>query len=240
MFGNAAAHIIGGREMHISRTLDRIYGFYDIIKMKKESKEKKQGQEEWNMSNTSRSERCRTCYVQLPAENEAIGVCNSCAEKEIIKLKKRIQISWIISILLVVSQIWLRMYVRANYVQVDDSVVQIPTLIGPMLMNSTAFHGMFFPSMVGEVLFFVLCFFLPFSQLTFLSFSTTKDQAVRKVFKLDPLTTYHAKNAQYNMDDAGMFVVALLLAVVAGPYWFVYRMRRVKKLEEHMDRKMEA
>lgn len=43
------------------------------------------------MKNMNQTEKCRSCYIQLPESNQAIGVCDTCAEKESRELKKRMK-----------------------------------------------------------------------------------------------------------------------------------------------------
>lgn len=187
------------------------------------------------MKNMNQTEKCRSCYIQLPESNQAIGVCDTCAEKECRELKKRMKKSCVLGILLLLFQICLRSYVRRHYVDVDGLTVAIQTLMGPVRLSSRAFYEMFFPSQYGEILFLAFCFFLPFSQLTYISLSPVKDRAIRKLQSQDALVAHRInRTSAYNYDDLGIFVLAVLLAVVAGPFWFVYRVLRIRRLERHL------
>ncbi len=62
-----------------------------------------------------------------------------------------------------------------------------------------------------------------------------KDRAIRKLQSQDALVAHRInRTSAYNYDDLGIFVLAVLLAVVAGPFWFVYRVLRIRRLERHL------
>ncbi len=182
--------------------------------------------------------RCKRCYDILTDDNKHLGLCDSCMEKEIVRLKRRIITSFVVSAVLITLVLLIHSYVNSVYYYEDTTQtnVVIPLFQGSMMLRAVPFHEIFQPSPAGGFLFLVICFFLPFSAFVQFEYKTQRYKAEQKVYEMqDPLVVRMVASSQgHRMDDVGLFIAAAVLSVFSGPYYFLYRFYRLRQLKDYI------
>ena len=183
------------------------------------------------MKNTITEGNCRKCYAPIAGENISIGVCGRCAEKELQEIPKRIRKSLIGGVIMVAVVLLIGMYVRANAFESPlpeyQDAVLIPILGGNMAISDRAFENIL-----------LLCFFLPSSSFITLQYNTYRHQAETNIFKSGLVFRDVGTSVNQRMDDIGLFVISVLLSVISGPFFFVYRFVRMRKLKMYFGKKI--
>ena len=194
------------------------------------------------MKNTITEGNCRKCYAPIAGENISIGVCGRCAEKELQEIPKRIRKSLIGGVIMVAVVLLIGMYVRANAFESPlpeyQDAVLIPILGGNMAISDRAFENIFYPSELGRTIFLLLCFFLPSSSFITLQYNTYRHQAETNIFKSGLVFRDVGTSVNQRMDDIGLFVISVLLSVISGPFFFVYRFVQMRKLKMYFGKKI--
>lgn len=179
--------------------------------------------------------KCCSCYKPLSEEGKSIGLCRECTGKEIAKLKKRMVRSLAVSVLLVILIFVIQGYVHAAYYMGDHGEVLVPTLFGTMMFNFKSFNRVFYPTMASGILFVAFCFFAPFSSFVHIEYNTFRHKAEQQLYKTDPFGGQMVAGAgNQRTDDAGLFIASCLLSVVSGPFFFVQRVYKLKKLSDYV------
>lgn len=192
--------------------------------------------------NTITEGNCRKCYAPIVGENISIGVCRRCAEKELQAIPKRIRKSLVGGVIMVAVVLLIGMYVRANafespFPEYQDAVL-IPVLGGNMAISDRAFENIFYPTEPGRTIFLLLCFFLPSSSFITLQYNTYRHQAETNIFKSGLVFRDVGTSVNQRMDDIGLFVISVLLSVISGPFFFIYRFVRLRKLKMYFGKKI--
>jgi len=183
-------------------------------------------------------EECRTCLKTLDGDNTKIGYCNECAAKEVQKLKKRIKTSFCVSILLMVLVTLLCHYVRsAAFVSDTEGYVGdmfIPVFSLNLAMNARTFQNLFYPSRTAWFIFLAVCFFAPFSSFVQVDYNTYRRKAETNLFTRGVFNDVATGMGSTRSDDAGLFIVSVLISALSGPYFFVYRLYKLKTLSAYL------
>jgi len=184
---------------------------------------------------------CPRCYDSMSIDNAKIGVCDKCAEKELQAIPKRIKKSFVISILLVAAVLLLCQYCRTNAFMAADPKEQdnifLPILFGTVKFRKAAFLSMIYPSKIGGTVFLLICFFAPFSSFIQIQYNTYRHTAEAKLFSGGLIFRDLTGTNATKMDDAGIFIVNVLLSLLSGPFMFVYRFWRWRQLKQYMANK---
>lgn len=180
---------------------------------------------------------CPRCYNSMSADYAKIGVCDKCAEKELQAIPKRIVKSFVISILLVTAVLLLCQYCRTNaYISQDPKEqdnIFLPFLFGTMRFRKAAFMNMIYPTKVGGTIFLLICFFAPFSSYIQIQYNTYRHNAEKNLFSTGHIFHDLTGTNGIKMDDAGIFIVSVLLSLLSGPFMFFYRFWRWRKLKRY-------
>ena len=107
-----------------------------------------------------------------------------------------------------------------------------------MAISDRAFENIFYPSELGRTIFLLLCFFLPSSSFITLQYNTYRHQAETNIFKSGLVFRDVGTSVNQRMDDIGLFVISVLLSVISGPFFFVYRFVRMRKLKMYFGKKI--
>lgn len=182
--------------------------------------------------------KCKVCQKPLSGGNVRIGYCDECAEKEYGKLKKRVLISTVIGIVLVVLVFCAYRYAGSTYFISDDygykGDIFIPVPFGHLVFNAKSFNRIMNYSVPVRILFLFFCFCIPFSSLIQLEYKTHRHQAELDLYKADHLSgSIAAGTNSQRMDDAGLFIMSLLFSAVSGPYFFIYRFYMLIRLTDY-------
>lgn len=181
--------------------------------------------------------KCKVCQKALSGANIRIGYCDECAEKEYGKLKKRILISTVIGIMLAALVFCIYYYICSTYFISDEygykGDIFIPVPFGHLVFNAKSFNRIMNYTVPVQILLLFFCFCMPFSSLIQLEYKTHRHQAELDLYKVDHLIgSMAARTNSQRMDDAGMFIISLLLSAVSGPYFFVYRLYMLIRLAD--------
>lgn len=183
-------------------------------------------------------DKCKCCQKPLSGENLRIGYCDECADREIDKLKKRVLISGIAGVVLVVLVFAAIYYARTNYYISEEygykGDVFVPVIFGKLAFNLKSFNRITNLSTSGRILLGLFCFCVPFSSYVQLEYKTYRHKAESNLYKMDAFTANLAagSNSQ-RMDDAGFFIMSLVVSAVSGPYFLVYRVYQLLKLTNY-------
>lgn len=185
--------------------------------------------------------KCVSCYKPLPEEGRTIGLCGECATREIAKLKKRMKVSLAVSVVLLLIVFAVRFYVCTHYFIGDYGEVIVPAFFGTMMFNVKSFQRIFYPTFLSGTLFLAFCFFAPFSSFVNIEYNTYRHKAEQQLYKTDPFggMTVASANKQ-RTDDAGLFIVSVMLSVISGPYFFVRRVYKLRQLSNYVRRLSES
>ncbi|MBQ6835204.1 MAG: hypothetical protein IJO55_12430 [Lachnospiraceae bacterium] len=191
-----------------------------------------------NKTITQETINCPRCYDSMGIDSAKIGVCDKCAEKELKAIPKRIVKSFVISILLVTAVLLLCQYCRTHaYVSADPKEqdnIFLPYLFGTMRFRKAAFMNMIYPTKLGGAIFLLICFFAPFSSFIQIPYNTYRHTAEAKLFSGGLIFRDLTGTNATKMDDAGIFIVNVLLSLLSGPFMFVYRFWRWRKLKREI------
>ena len=184
-------------------------------------------------------DRCKTCRSRLADENKQIGFCRECAEKEVLKIKKRMTVSTAAGVVLVITVFLMLNYAHAMAFIPDDSryagSVFIPTFFGYLTFNMRAFEAMTRLSPFRNIFLGLICFFLPFASYVKLDFNSIRDKAEMDLYRLEPLSGGQSASAGGpRLDGVGMFVISVLLSIVSGPFFFAYKMFKFRQLSDYL------
>lgn len=86
-------------------------------------------------------------------------------------------------------------------------------------------------SVPARILIAAFCFCAPFSSFVKIEFKTFRDQAERNLYKTDAISgSMAASSNQQRTDEAGIFIMSVMISAVSGPYFFVYRLYKLCQL----------
>lgn len=184
-------------------------------------------------------ERCKTCYDFLSAENTDLGFCKECAAKEIPKLKKRILISSIIGVILVILAFSAIYYARSNFIISDrrgsEGDVFIPTFLGYLGLNIRAFNAMTNLSVAKRIFLGLVCFLAPFGSYIQLEIHSFRRKTETELYSSEPISgNIAAKAGVEKIDDISLFIVSLILSALSGPFFFLYRPYKLVQLSNYL------
>jgi len=178
--------------------------------------------------------RCFLCRRFLSDTQKQTGFCADCALLEIKKMKRRIRVSAIIGAALVAMVFSAVYYARVTSFELDGNIF-VPVFFGYLSYNSHAFSALIYPEPLYSLLFALLCFFAPFADRVNLQYETHRNQAELDLYKSEPLTgRMVASSGTHRMDSAGVFMVEILLSIISGPLFFVYRPIKILQLSNYV------
>lgn len=187
---------------------------------------------------SKREVKCKSCYKPLEGDNVRIGLCDTCAANQIPKLKKRIKTSFFVSFVLLALVFLVRQYVRsAAYVSDTEGYVGdifIPIFSGNLAMNARMFQSLFYPSRTAWLIFLAICFFAPFSSFVQVDYNTYRRKAETNLFTSGVFNDVATGMSSTRSDDAGLFIVSVIVSALSGPFFFVYRFYKLKTLSDHL------
>lgn len=183
-------------------------------------------------------DKCKNCQKPLSGENLRIGYCDECAGREIVKLKKRVLISGIAGVVLVVLVFAALHYARTNYYISEEygykGDVFVPVIFGNLAFNLKSFNRITNLSTSGQILLGLFCFCVPFSSFVPLEYQTYRHKAEDKLYQMDVFTiNVAATSNNQRLDDVGFFIMSLMISAVSGPYFLVYRVYQLLKLTNY-------
>lgn len=171
---------------------------------------------------------CKKCDESLEGEFQKLKYCQKCLPNELKKLRKRVIISSIAGIFIAAFVIWGYNYsLNHHFVSTETGYkgdIFVPTFWGYLAFNAKTFTKIMNYSL-GMKLFLVgFCFCIPFSSFVKLEYKTHRHTAEQQLYKIGSLEgSLAASSNNQRMDDAGMFIMSLLISAVSGPFFFVYR-----------------
>lgn len=186
---------------------------------------------------SQKSARCKRCQTELAGENIKVGFCDECAPKEIEKLKKRIIRSLIIGIALILLAVGIRIYCcSVSYVGKYEEII-VPVLGINLMFKESSFRNLFYPSTVRAIVILAICFFAPFGSWVQIEYNTYRHKAEQDLYKVDPFAgrMVAGSNNQRN-DEVGIFIFSVIVSALSGPYFFVYRLFKLKQLKNHLSK----
>ena len=182
-----------------------------------------------------KSEKCKTCYSRLSAENIRYGFCPECAKKEVQKLKRRMIVSSIVgTALIVIVFIAIRQARTTAFVPESnryDGSMFIPTFFGHLAFNARVFDSITNLSLQNSILLGIFCFIIPFGSYVRLEFNSYREKAEIDLYRLEPLSGgQSAGSTGPRLDGVGLFVITIILSILSGPFFFVYRLFKLRQL----------
>ena len=181
--------------------------------------------------------RCKRCQIELVGESIKAGFCDACVLKEISELKKRIIQSSIIGIALMLIAVGIRNYCcSVGYVGRHEEII-IPILGLNLMFKESSFRKLFYPSTIRAMVILLICFLAPFGSWVQIEYNTYRHKAEQDLYKVDPFAGRMAvdSNNQRN-DDVGLFIFSVIFSALSGPYFFVYRLFKLKQLENYLSK----
>lgn len=184
---------------------------------------------------------CRQCSAKLSGENLRLGFCDGCAEREVKKLQKRIRNASIGSVAILAVLLLLRHYAcTASYIGEYGELI-VPIWAFALRLKPESFYGIMYPSSISGFLIPILIVFAPFSSLVQIDYKTHRHSAEQQLSGGDPLVyRYAIQSNQQRTDDVGLFIFSVCLAVVSGPFFFVYRLYKWRQLSGYLKKKQES
>lgn len=182
-----------------------------------------------------RRTRCRRCQAPLEGENLRIGCCDGCVAAEERELKKRIQKSLVGGVVLVVLLLAARHYACSAWYMGEYGEVIVPVWTFVLRFKPERFEAIMHPSALYGGLMLLYAFCLPFSSFVKLEYQTHRHEAEKQLSGGDPLV-YH-QVVQFNnqrTDDVGMFIISFLIALVSGPFSFVYKLYQWRQMSGYL------
>ena len=181
-------------------------------------------------------EHCKTCFKQLYSENKRIGLCDNCAEKEKLKLKKRMIISSIFGIILVVIIALIPYYIyKANAVEGEATAY---TYYGLFAYERNAIRAAFnnlSPS--GFIKLGLIVFLLPFASYVSIDLTSSRHQATLDLHSTNQYYHYGrggAGGSSQGMEKAVSVLISIIISAVSGPFFFVYRLFKYRQISDHL------
>lgn len=185
------------------------------------------------------SDRCKICLSLLSAQNIPIGLCTECAAKEIKKLKNRIWLSTIFGAIFAIIFLTAVRYARTTYFVSDmagyEGDVFLPFFYGHFAFNARAFDKILNLSIPAQLLIAAICFFIPFSSYVSFGANTYRHKAELDIYKLEPISgNYISGFGSHRMEDVGLFMVSILLSIVSGPFFYIYKLYKLRQLSHYV------
>jgi len=175
--------------------------------------------------------RCKLCYLKIPVENYHIGVCRDCAEKEAENIRKRIMISGVIGIILIVMMFFISNYAASNaYENIEqwDKRIYIHIAGGLYIpFHETTYAAIAFPSIYRQVITILVCFFAPFS--SFVEFPS------KRLAPGGVTYFYFGVALKRGAGDIIDTIISLMLMLVSGPFFFVYRLYKLRQINKYIN-----
>lgn len=182
--------------------------------------------------------RCRRCQAPLEGETLRIGFCDGCVEAETRKLKKRMQKSLAIGAALVIFLLAARQYACSVWYTGEYGEAVIPVWCFALRLKQEWFETIMYPSALGGGLMLLYVFCLPFSSYVEFGYKTYRHDAEKQLSTGDPRVYGQVMHSSgQRMDDVGIFIAATLLALVSGPFFFVYRLYQWRELSGYLRRR---
>ncbi len=186
-----------------------------------------------------KSDKCKICYKPLSPENINIGFCKECVPKEITKLKKRIKISTIIGVILIII-VFVAIYYAKSTAFVSNvngykGDIFIPIFFGYVALNERAFNTITNLSLSMHILLATVCFLVPFASYINLGINTYRHEAETNLYDLEPITgSVLAGYGNHKVDEIGFFVISIILSIVSGPFFFIYKLYKLRQLSNYI------
>lgn len=179
-------------------------------------------------------ERCDVCRKFLSDTQKQMGICLDCAKEQITKIKKRIIISALAGMALNLVVFAAIHYAGVTGFPVNGDI-HVPFFFGYLAYNAHAFNALINPAPIYRALLAALCFFAPFSGRVNFQYVSFRGQAEINLYKTEPLTgRMTAAYGAHRMDSAGIFIAEILVSIIAGPLFFIYRPLRIMQLSNYV------
>ena len=180
-----------------------------------------------------KSDRCKTCRRRLSGELAHIGFCEECIVKEIVNIKKRLRISAMIGAVVTATVFAAIYYAKSNAFEFEgDMFIAVP--FGHLIYNTRSFNSMTSLSVSAHILLALACFLAPFGSRVRLDFDTQRSKAEVDIYKSDPISgRMAAGSSAHRTDVAGMFIFEIMVSAVSGPFFFVYRIYKLRQLTNY-------
>ena len=183
-----------------------------------------------------KAKRCKACYNILTDENKNIGVCGDCAGKEVKKIKRRIIISSIIGIIFIVAVFSALHHARVNTIfSSDGNIAYVPVLKTYWAFNFPVYESITNLSLQKIFIIALKCFFLPFGSFVKIDFFSPRHEAEKNIQNYEAQTAKSMSTQGYNkLDDIGLFLFSLFLLLISGPFFFVYRLYKLRQISAYI------
>lgn len=186
-----------------------------------------------------RTYRCKKCNGLLEGEFQKLKYCPRCLPDEWKKLKRRVIVSSIAGIFIAALIIWGYYYARNHHFVSTETGYKgdifVPTFWGYLAFNAKTFTRVMNYS-AGLKAFLVFFFFCtPFSSFVKIEYQTYRHKAEQELYRIGSFEgKLAASSNNQRMDDAGMFLMALFISAVSGPFFFVYRFYKLFQIAKFM------
>ncbi len=170
---------------------------------------------------------------------QKLGFCERCAPVEQKKVKKRILISTIAGVVLVALVVWAFYYARDTHFVSEQTGYKgdifIPTFFGHLAFNAKTFYRvMEYPIWIKSLI-LLFCFCIPSSAFVKLEYQTHRHKAEQDLYKVGTyVANMTATSNNQRMDDAGMFIMSLIVSALSGPFFAVYRVYKLRVLQKYL------
>ena len=185
--------------------------------------------------------KCKKCFVPLGGEFIRLGYCETCIADEFTRLKKRIIRSALIGACLTAFLIAAYHYMQMNYFRSEmrgyEGDIFIPVFQGFLALNANSFNRIMNCSILMKVWIVVFCFSLPFSSFVKIEYKTYRHKAEQELYQVGTYVgNMSASSNHQRMDDAGLFIVSLLVSAVSGPFFLIYRLYKMLQIGRYIKR----
>lgn len=108
---------------------------------------------------------------------------------------------------------------------------------GFLALNANSFNRIMNCSILMKVWIVVFCFSLPFSSFVKIEYKTYRHKAEQELYQVGTYVgNMSASSNHQRMDDAGLFIVSLLVSAVSGPFFLIYRLYKMVQIGRYIKR----
>lgn len=182
---------------------------------------------------------CKKCYTPLTGKFRTLGVCERCLPSELDKIRKRLVISAAAGLFLALLLAGVYVYALKTHYVSDmrgyEGDIFVPVFSFHLAFNPRTFERMMNYSVGLKAFweFFVFC--IPFSSFVKLEIKTKRHEMEQKLYEIGDLgAKLAASSNNQRMDDAGMFLMSLMVSAVSGPFFLVYRLYKLAQFSSYV------
>ena len=180
-------------------------------------------------------ERCVLCRKFLKPNQLDMGYCYTCAVLEIAAIKKSIALRFLAAAFLIALVFFVSRYASANGYQGEHGNMVIPLVTGTLTINGHAFRQMFEPTPAAEALRTFALFFGPFGGRIRKKDEKYNSHIAAAQLNAATVERSFAMGSAYSQESAGMLFIEIALSVISGPFFFVYRPLRMRRLKAYAE-----